>query len=224
MKLKGPLVTLFAGLCLAAVLFGLNVHVNHRDAPSAGGKATPPPTTAAAAPSSAAAAPKPAAPSAVPEGKNTFAGETDGGAAGLAIATDNGKAVAYVCDGRAAEAWVTGTAAQGQISLVGKKGSLTGTYSNGVATGTVTVGSKQWHFTIKLAKPPSGLYRSAAGVRQRLNATWAVTPDGKQYGLAWDPNGTSRPAPAFDTSTFTVDLNGDKLPVEPGNPNDTSGQ
>src|SRR5689334_21683291 len=53
MKLKGPLVTLFAGLALAAVLFGLNVHVNHRDAPSAAGKATPPATTAAAAPSSA---------------------------------------------------------------------------------------------------------------------------------------------------------------------------
>jgi serine/threonine-protein kinase len=149
-------------------------------------------------------------PSKPPEGRNTYAGTTDGGEAGLAIAMNNGKAVAYICDGRKAESWMSGVAESGQVTLRSAKGtgSLSGTYANGVATGTVTAGTKTWRFRIVIAKPPSGLYRSAASVRKRLDASWAIVPpNNKQFGVRW-VNGEPEPAPMLDTTTDTATVDG----------------
>jgi hypothetical protein len=164
------------------------------------------------------ASPSPApSPSKVPEGRNTFAGTTDGGEAGLALAMNNGKAVAYICDGRKAESWMTGVAESGQITLRSAKGTgtLSGTYANGVATGTVTAGTKTWRFRIVIAKPPSGLYRSAASVRKRLDASWAIVPpNNKQFGVRW-VNGVPEPAPTLDTTTDTATVDGTAFAVTP---------
>jgi len=160
------------------------------------------------------AAPSPSKP---PEGRNTFAGTTDGGEAGLAIAMNNGKAVAYICDGRKAESWMNGVAESGQITLRSAKGtgSLSGTYANGVAAGTVTAGTKTWRFRIVIAKPPSGLYRSAASVRKRLDASWAIVPpNNKQFGVQWI-NGEPEPAPILDTATDTATVAGTPYEVTP---------
>jgi len=63
------------------------------------------------------------------------------------------------------EAWLQGTATDGKLTLTGPNGSLNGTYANGRASGDVKAGKKSWHFTAAAVKPPSGLYRSAANVR-----------------------------------------------------------
>jgi hypothetical protein len=236
MKLKAPIITLLVGLVLAAGLYVSDINVSRN---VAGKKAAA--DIAAAAPTSSptpAASPTPApAPSASAGGgsasagggaaagsqngvalaKATFAGAVDTGAAGLAIVQNNGKVLAYVCDGRKAEAWLSGTATDTGFTLTGAQGSLTGTYADGKTTGTVTAAGKTWHFTLNMAKAPSGLYRSASGVRNKLNASWAVTPDGKQWGVQI-VDGVPGPAPIFDTTTDTVTVDGATYPVVPGDP------
>jgi len=60
--------------------------------------------------------------------KVTYAGSTVGGQASIAIAVADGHAVAYLCDGQRAEAWLQGTANDGKLNLAGTGGaSLTGT-------------------------------------------------------------------------------------------------
>jgi hypothetical protein len=222
MKHKGPIITLLAGLLVAGVLFVMNVNVNKdaaKDAAARNAAANATATSAAPAAAPASEATKPQAPpsSAPPaEGKSTYAGVVDGGAAGLAIAINSGRAIAYVCDGRKVEAWLEGAGTGGQIDLKGPKGTLVATYADGVATGTVTAGSKKWHFTVKLAAPPSGLYRTAANVRNRLDATWAQTPQG-QFGVKL-VDGNAEPAPPLNTNTNSADVDGTPVPVEPVNP------
>jgi hypothetical protein len=207
------------------VLYALNVNTSHEAARKAAARTAAAATTASAAPAtSPPASVRPAPPasgatsgagSGAAEGKSTYAGETDGGAAGLAIAGNNGKAVAYVCDGKAAEAWMSGAMDGGKIQLRSAKGTSTlfGTYADGYAQGTVVAGKRSWTFKIKLARKPSGLYRSAAGVRGRLDASWAVTPDGKQFGV--QRIGTTLvPAPPLDTTTGTAMAGGTPVAVE----------
>jgi len=237
MKFKGPIVTLAAGLLIAGVLYTLNVDLSDdvaKNKAAAAQKAvsqqsdqraaatTKPP---AGPPSSAAATPAQVGDgsgNAGQQGTVTYAGAVDGGAASLAIVVNNGKAIAYVCDGKAAEAWLEGSMANGQITLKGAKGNLTGTYGNSQAKGNVTAGNKSWGFTLKIAAPPSGLYRSAASLRNKLDAAWVVTPDGKQVGIA-KRNGVSEPAPPFDITSKTATVDGTAIPIEAGDPNTTTG-
>src|SRR4051794_17649445 len=135
-----PLVTLVAGLGLGAVLIIVNMISTSggADGPAFPAAAAP---TASAAPSAtpSAATPSAATPSAEqPAAKVTasWAGPVNGGGASIAIAVNEGVAVAYLCDGKKAEAWLQGTAADGRLVLTGKGGaSLTGAFGNGKATG-----------------------------------------------------------------------------------------
>ena len=235
MKLKGPIITLLAGLVLAAGLYGSDLRLSHRiagkkagaDIAAAAAPSAVKTSTAAPPPSSAPPMPSPSASvngGAAAGAQNgvaridaTFAGAVDTGIAGLAIVQSNGKVLAYVCDGRKAEAWLSGTTTDTGFVLNSAQGSLTATYADGKTTGTVTAGSKTWHFTLNMAKKPSGLYRSASGVRNKLDASWAVTPDGKQWGVQI-VNGVPGPAPNFDTTTDTVTVGGVTYQVVPGDP------
>jgi serine/threonine-protein kinase len=235
MKLKGPIITLLAGVVVAGVLYTLNIDLSNDTARNADAKAKAAAATSAAgaagaaagaanaSPSAAAPASSAAAAPAAPHtGKATYAGAVDGGAASLAIAVSNGKAIAYVCDGKVAEAWLNGTFADGKVTMTGPKGSLDGTYTAAQATGYVTAGTKQWHFTIKAVAPPSGLYRSAASLRNKLDASWYVGPNGEQVGLARDPRtGDPVEVKPFDLNTRSITVNGETIPVEsvtPENP------
>jgi hypothetical protein len=197
----GTVLTVAAAFVVAGVLYTVDTQlINKPEKPRAEAAA---PSPSSIAPSTVPLAPPSASPTPPGGQKGTYAGETDGGSAGIAIAMNGGQGVAYVCDGKA-EAWVNGAADDGQLALSGKKGTLTGRFTNGVATGTVTAGNRTYHFTVKLAQAPSGLYRSAAAVRNRLDASWVVTPDGRQFGLATNPDGTSVAAPGLDPVSLTA--------------------
>jgi hypothetical protein len=229
MKFKAPLITLGAGLAVAGLLYGANVNLSRgleRD--NAAADQTKP--AAASSPSPAPAppteSPKPSTPPpgdgtglAGQQGTVTYAGAVDGGAASLGIVVNNGKAIAYVCDGRAAESWLDGEMANGEAQLNSAKGTgtLTGTYSAGQVKGTVKAGTKTWTFTIKAVAPPSGLYRSQTSLRKKLDASWVVLPDGKQVGVAND-NGTLKAAPPFDVNSKTVQVDGTSIAIEPTSP------
>jgi serine/threonine-protein kinase len=211
MKVKGPIITLAAGVVVATVLMVLNLSVTPSppatdNAAADAGAGQVAPTTPAATPTATAAAP--AVTTAPPTGKQvTYAGGIGAGNATLAIAIKDGTAVAYLCDGKSTEAWLQGTASGGTLDLTGaSEAKLTGTYGNGKASGTVSAGGRSWAFSLKTVAPPSGLYRATANVR---NATvvggWIMLENGEQVGLV-NYGGTRIVAPLNPaTNTATVD-------------------
>jgi len=204
MKLNGPYLTLAGGLAVAGVLLSLSVTAVHKDGIVAtsspvgsvvAGKAKP--TEKAKATLDSEAAPT-----------GTYAGAVKGGAASIAIAIKNGKAIAYVCDGKTAEAWLQGSAADSSLSLKGEGGStLTANYADGRLSGTVKTSGKKWTFKVKTVQAPSGLYRSARNVRKAKVVGGWIVYRGKQVGML-NTGGTETPAPPIDLATRTVTIDG----------------
>jgi hypothetical protein len=213
MKRPGPLLTLAAGVLRAGALLVLDLNANRAeparaDAPGAE-HTSPPPATSTPTATAGPAAPAP------PDA--TYAGAVDGGSgASVAIAVRGGVAVAYVCDGHRAEAWLQGPAASGEVSLTGRAGAnLRARYLNARITGTVTAAGKTWTFTVGVVKPPSGLYRAAAKVRSaQVVAGWIVLADGRQVGVVND-GGTESAAPHLDTTTRTSVVAGSTVSASP---------
>jgi hypothetical protein len=218
---KGPIITLLAGLILAAGLMVLNLSATNAkpgtNAASDVVGASPAVTTSRpAATTPPAAASTPAAADQPPAGTQiTYAGNVTGGrGATLAIAITDGKAIAYLCDGKSAEAWLQGTASGGSLNLTGTgEERLTGTYGNGVAAGTVTAAGRQFAFSLRTVAPPSGLYRAAANVRNaKLVGGWIVLANGTQVGLV-RLGDSLVPAPPLDTTNRTATVDGTTVAV-----------
>ncbi|MDT7728564.1 MAG: hypothetical protein QOI21_5140 [Actinomycetota bacterium] len=158
------------------------------------------PATPAAAPTSSAApvssVPAPA----------VYAGRTDDGGMALAVAVDNGRAAAYLCDGKKIEAWLQGTASEGKVSLTGSRGAgVTGTMNDRTMDGTVSVGGEPRPFSLAVASPPAGVYQARTtinGVAARIG--WVVLPDGSQVGVSTS-NRAVAPAPRLDAGRFVLD-------------------
>jgi hypothetical protein len=217
MKLKGPVVTLLGGLVVAGVLFGLSVAAakTNNPATNAAGNASAAAPSASAQPgdakpsasTSATPAPDPAAAAPI-----TFAGKVNGGAATLAIAIKEGKAIAYLCNGRNLESWMQGDAANGQLSLTGtQQATLTATYDGNVATGTVTAAGRTYQFQIKPAQAPSGLYRLATTVGNAQVVNGWIVSEGQVVGLTTrtqDGKTTTEPAPEIDPNTGIAIIDG----------------
>jgi len=215
MKGKGPIFTLIGGLVLAAVLVALSSVAVKRDSDKQ--KAASNVAAAPAASASASAVPKdapaptqsasttPAAPPAA-EAPVNYAGRVDGNAAALAISVKDGKAIAYLCNGKTLESWLQGTAVGGKLELAGlKDGALTGTYGNGQATGTVSSGGKQWTFTIQVATPPGGLYRLSTLVDgAKVVAGWVRLKDGTLVGMVDFGNGREQEAPPIVNGQVSI--------------------
>lgn len=199
----GPLLTLLAVAALGAVLLGVNIAQQ---------------PTPAAAPVAAPAAPAPApteAPPTMPPlpAEAAYAGRTAGNEATIAIALKEGRAVAYLCDGKKIEAWLEGTVEGSTVSLTGADGAaVTGELTDGAVFGQAAAKGKQWPYSAALATPPAGTYRgrvSVAGVQKRIG--WNVLPDGTVTGIVSDANGAG-PAPPLDPAARTASLDG--VPVE----------
>lgn len=220
MKLKGPIITLMAGLVVAGSLFGMSFAAANQES---GSIATSPAGNAEAVSSSAAApAPSPsAAPQApvdpAPAGPVTYAGKVSNKTATLAIAVRDGKAVAYLCNGRNLEAWLQGTAENGQLNLTAVtagEATLTGTYDANGAAGTATVNGKPYEFRIKAVQAPSGLYRIATTVSNaRYTGGW-IEVDGQTVGMVTREGGPGEPAPARNPDTGEVRINGQTVQTD----------
>ena len=80
----------------------------------------------------------------------------------------------------------------------------------------------------RVAAAPSGLYRTAANVRDKLDASWAVVPRGdglqgvQQYGLQTEKNGDVTTAPELNTSTNSANAGDAKVGVESPDPATTT--
>jgi hypothetical protein len=199
MKRFAPILTLLVVAALGAVL----LVVNSLSAPAAPNLAA-----AASAPSSVAvepAAPPPPEPSPTPAppivAEKAYTGRSSGNEVAVAIAVKDGRAVAYVCDGKKIEAWLEGTLVGDQLSLTGAKdATITGTVTDAAALGSVAVGGKQWPYAAKGVQAPAGLYQGRASVRGvAARIGWIVENDGRVTGntaLAGSPE--PQAAPSFD--------------------------
>lgn len=220
MARKGPLITLAGGGALAAVLLAASVNAASGDGDDrdlAGDETAASPAPA----SSPAASESPAQEVAEDPEPVTYVGNVDGGGASVAIIVDGEEATAYVCDGYAVEAWLTGTARNGELVLSAENGELLGSYNDESATGEITAAGLDRTFTVGQVDPPDGLYQFADTVvgGAEVEGTWIVLPDGTQVGLAYvdgEISGTLEaddPAPSIDLETGDVVLN--DVPVAP---------
>jgi len=232
MKIRGPYVTMVAGLATAAVL-GLLSSNAAGDAQQAaaqnaaqdtaaqnagknpGAAATTPPADAGSPAAETPDAAKPAVRKAV------YAGSVDGGEASLAVSIKNGKAIAYICDGNRLEAWLSGTVQGNQVTLKGEgNATLNAEIQNGGnrLVGTVAAKKRSFDFTIRSARKPSGLYQAAANVRgARIVGSWIVLADGTQVGVV-SQDGEPGPAPEFDVNSGAVTVDGNGLTALPVGP------
>jgi len=214
MSKRGPLLTMLAVVALGVVLLGINMtSASTREQDTAGtvapaAQATAPPGAATPAAPGAAAAPAAGFPA-----EAAYAGRTAGNEATIAIAVKDGKAVAYLCDGKKAEAWLEGTANGAALSLTGPDGAkVDGTLDNGAVFGRATAAGKEWAFSAATAKSPAGAYKgqvSVAGVTKRIG--WTVLQDGTVTGIV-NSAGSTSPAPPLDPAARTATLDG--VPVE----------
>jgi hypothetical protein len=211
MGYRSPLVTLGATALGLVALLVVNSTQTGTTSPGAAAATTAPATTTpppspSAPPASTPAATPPADPTTTPAQQviAVYTGRTTGREATLAVAVKGNRAVAYVCDGRRVEAWLTGTHTAGQLALRSKAGDrLAGILATDAVTGTVTVRGRQLSFTINKAAPPAGLYR---GKTSSSTIGWIVLPDGSQVGI--DNDGTPAPAPALDPASGTATVGG----------------
>ena len=241
MKRNGPLITLLAGIGVAAVLFLISMQATRtrnaaEQAPAAGlqANATEKPPGAGAGPDDAqitlvpaSEAPKPDAgiPSTVDKqplaqqvtADGTWAGHLKPGT--LALSIKDGKAIAYFCDGKKIEAWLKGAVQDGRLDLTGKNGAaLTGTVDKNHAQGKITVGSRTANFDIDAVTKPSGLYRAATNVRgAKIVGGWIVLKDGTQVGLATVGERLTTPS-EVDVTTGRATVDGTTVTAAPADP------
>jgi hypothetical protein len=131
--------------------------------------------------------------------EKVYAGRSSGNEVTVAIAVRDGRAVAYICDGRKVEAWLEGTLQGGALSLQGPDGaSITGTADEKASFGTVVAGGEDRPYAATGVQAPKGLYEGRADVRGVANRIgWIVLDDGTEVGLR--RSGTDLlPAPALD--------------------------
>ena len=207
MKSYAPVLTLVVVAALGAVLFV----ANSLSAPAAQPVAAPAPA-ASSAPAEPAVPPPPPTPPPAVVVEKVFAGRSSGNEVTVAVAVKDGRAVAYVCDGKKIEAWLEGTLVGDQLSLRGaQEATLTGTVTEAAALGSVAVGGKQWPYAAQGVQAPAGIYEGRASVRGvATRIGWVVEGDGRVTGnarAAGSPEPT--PAPPLDPAApVTVSLQG----------------
>jgi len=202
MKRFAPLLTLVAVAVLGIALLTISSLSNPANQQAAQVDPAAPP--AAGAP--AAAAPAVEAPAVA---EKAFAGRTDDRKMTVAIAVKDGKAVAYVCDGKKIESWMEGTLQGEKLSLQGKDGAtISGTVTEQASNGEIAVDGKKWAYAAKGVEAPAGLYEGRADVRGvATRIGWVVEEDGNVTGIR-QAGGVTSPAPALNPANpggVTVD-------------------
>jgi hypothetical protein len=211
-----PLITLGTVAALGGGLLLVNTAVLGQPATTAGTAVAAPPSVVAevapgavpdagpdAGPAPDAAAP-PVPPAAAPVApavvQAAYTGRSAGNEVTVALAVKDGKAVAYVCDGKKVEAWLDGTITGADLQLSGADGKpgITATVTDAATLGTVTVGGEDLPFAAEHVATPAGLYEGRTAVRGVLTRIgWIVDEDGKVTGVA-NAGGARRPAPALN--------------------------
>ena len=247
MKRRTPLITLLSGAVLGIALWIASMVAA---SPSPGGSgygaaaslpvsATPAATATAAAvpsttvpsttvPASTGLASSPAVTAGGLEHAN-FVGMVTGGGSAIAISIRNGRAIAYFCNGKTMDAWMSGVLANGKLMLTGKRGAHAEVnITPGHAQGMVMVNGTPHAFSVTTATRPAGLFRSIAVVNGTpVKAGWIVLASGAKIGsLEVNPNSAApvtQAAPPLDLATLTAVDDGVTITATPIDANTGSG-
>jgi hypothetical protein len=160
-------------------------------APSAVSGASPEVPAATASVSAAGAGAAAAAPAFPPE--VVYVGRASDGRTTVALAVRGDRAAAYLCDGRSAEAWLTGTVTAGSAHLSGAGSTLAAEPSATGSTVSLVLGGRTLTAALAPAAKPAGLYRARTS-NGRTTVGWIVLPDGTQVGIE-NTDGTPTTAP-----------------------------
>jgi hypothetical protein len=151
----------------------------------------------------------PATPTVVPVTRRVFSGPITGSNTSLAVVLDGDRAAAYLCDGRAVEAWLDGEVVGGRVSLAGRNGAaLTASIDDQGLSGIGSARGTTFDFGIPPASAPAGIYEARInvdGTPARIG--WAVLPSGQQIGTL-NRNGQLTPAPPLTLPHATFELGG----------------
>jgi hypothetical protein len=214
MRRNTPLITLLTGAALGVILLIASMLSTpsktpagyNAAAPASSAATQPSPASVTATPSSA--APSQTAPAVVTAPvKADYAGQVQGGRASIAISIHDGRAIAYVCNGSAIEAWYKGTATNGVLIMTGKNNAhLSAIYDFGKVTGDVFAHGTDYSFAVGVAHKPSGLYQATALVRgATVKAGWIVLSNGTKVGSIESDASSTAPsatqAPDLDVTT-----------------------
>jgi hypothetical protein len=144
----------------------------------------------------------------VPVARQVFSGPISGGTS-LAIVVDGGRAAAYLCDGRALEAWFEGEVRDDRVSLTGRNGAeLSATIDGTGLTGSGSAKGRSFDFGLATASPPAGVYEAKIEVNGTpVRLGWAVLPGGQQLGVE-NRSGRLSPAPNLTLPAGTFELSG----------------
>ena len=130
-----------------------------------------PAAQAPAAQAPAAAAPATRAPGRPAVADTAFAGRSAGNQVTLSVGVKDGQVLAYVCDGKDVEEWLTGTMEGSSLTLTGPDGtSMTADTSEDSVLGNVSVGGKSWPFAAQAAKRQPADTTDRAALRELSNA------------------------------------------------------
>ena len=223
---RSPLVTLAALVAFFAALLIANFVVN--PGPEAASQpALPPVSTPSAAPTTpsnspsaqpARATPSPTASTEQGEEfphKAVYVGRTKGGEIAVAVAVLGDRTAAYICDGKALEAWFRGKVDHDAVTLTSRSGDRIRAQldEDGRLNGSVRHEGKTHEFRLRQAEPPAGIYR-AKGSKTTIG--WIVLPNGDVVGVATGSSGQSGPAPTLPADR-KAELDGETVPAGPVN-------
>ncbi|MFE5819991.1 hypothetical protein ACFQ6S_42145 [Streptomyces sp. NPDC056479] len=228
MTRKRTLIALIAVLSLALSAVVIDIATgfitgDSRSAADAGGA----PSGASSPPSAPGAGEVPETPADAPDiavqpdEQARFIGSSNDGGFSVAVMVWKSKAIAYVSDGSAQEAWLSGTAGGDTLLLTGADGAvLHASVTDGALTGTAAWGQFEIAFTLPAAQPPAGLYHASAVVDgSQVRIGLIVMPDSSQTGIEW-VDGVPQAAPAWDLEGATVPYRGTELQVKAIRPAD----
>jgi hypothetical protein len=195
MRTRGPVLTLLAVLAVGVAVFAVNTVLSPTtstidaaaaplaaSAPADGasgspdgyGEVAPAPADPQAAPAAqapAAQAPATPAPARPAVAATAFAGRSAGNQVTLSVGLKDGQVLAYVCDGKDVEEWLTGTMEGSSLTLTGSDGtSMTADTTQDSVLGNVSVGGKSWPFAAQAAKQQPADPTDRAALRKLSNA------------------------------------------------------
>jgi hypothetical protein len=208
---RGPLVTLLSAVMVGAGLLTANALTDPARtraevpasaattataAPAAATTSTTAPpstTTTSTSATTTTAAVTTTAPAAYPS-EAIYVGRDATRRISVAVAVRDGKAAAYVCDGKSLESWLTGTVSGATAMLTAGGDRLVAELDADWLTVAGTVRGRAVHIRAKLASEPAGLYRLSGTNGTTIG--WIVQPDGSQVGLETQRDCVA-PAPVY---------------------------
>jgi hypothetical protein len=143
--------------------------------------------------------------------KNTFVGTLPGTEALIGVVIGKSSAVAYLCDSKKLEQWLTGVASEGVLALESEQGStLVARRSGNKLRGTVVLADNQTlAFDAVKATGKAGVFRKGDTVKGiTLSQTWVRLADGTTKGASGIGEGIADLATAVDDAGPSDDPQG----------------